>query len=79
MNGGVRCWGDNTSKQLGDDTSGVRSYPPEIDVVTGAQAVVAGAGHSCALLTTGRVVCWGSGASANEYRSMPTPELEICP
>lgn len=62
-NGGVRCWGDNRSGQLGDGTNISRATPPATDVLTGATAITAGGGsgydHACALLSDGRVSCWG--------------------
>jgi alpha-tubulin suppressor-like RCC1 family protein len=63
--GGVRCWGSNQWGQLGDDTSlgSYRSTPPSTDVLTGVEAIVTGAMHTCALMTTGGVRCWGENSS----------------
>jgi alpha-tubulin suppressor-like RCC1 family protein len=69
--GGVRCWGDDEYGQLGtpyvavngkDYTSG--DVPPSTDVLEGVQAIAAQAGHTCALMNTGGVRCWGSNESA---------------
>jgi len=59
--GAVRCWGLDTSGQLGtgERTDGA---PGRLTVIPGREdvrAVVAGAGHSCALTRGGWVWCWG--------------------
>ena len=58
--GAVLCWGYNNHGQLGDGSTEDRYTP--VDVVglgSGAKAVVAGQGHTCAVKTSGAVVCWG--------------------
>jgi alpha-tubulin suppressor-like RCC1 family protein len=61
--GGVRCWGDNSSGQLGDGTAQMRPQPPDRDVLTGVRSISVGDLHTCALTTTGGVRCWGSNIS----------------
>jgi alpha-tubulin suppressor-like RCC1 family protein len=60
--GGVQCWGNNQSGQLGDG-SGIDKYiqyvPAVSDVFTGAQAIALGTKHTCALTSSGGVRCWG--------------------
>jgi alpha-tubulin suppressor-like RCC1 family protein len=65
--GGVQCWGMSTSGQTGD---GIMPQPGswyQLNVPThvsglssGVAAIGANNEHSCALLTTGAVKCWGS-------------------
>jgi alpha-tubulin suppressor-like RCC1 family protein len=59
--GGVRCWGTNAHGQLGDGTTkDLMIYAlPDRDVLTGVQEVVAGDQHTCAIMTTGGLRCWG--------------------
>ena len=76
--GGVRCWGGNLYGQLGVGyTSGpIYTATAPLDVVglsSGARAITAGIGHSCALMQTGGVKCWGSGALGTVPSSSPVP------
>lgn len=58
--GGVKCWGRNDFGQLGDGTNTNRTAPVEVAGLTGSvSAVSAGHMHTCAVMTTGSVKCWG--------------------
>ena len=58
--GGVKCWGANTSGQLGDGTTTQRVTPVAASgLASGVQTLAAGEGHTCALTTDGGVKCWG--------------------
>jgi len=58
--GGVECWGNNLSGQLGEGTfdSG-HLMPPAMPAITGATAIAAGSNHTCAILSSGSLRCWG--------------------
>jgi alpha-tubulin suppressor-like RCC1 family protein len=59
-NGGVKCWGWNTSGQIGDGTNINRNIPTNvIGLESGIAAVSAGGDHTCALTSSGEVKCWG--------------------
>ena len=65
----LNCWGRNSYGQIGDNTTTTRRVPVEVDNITTATQVSAGGGtggntyeHSCALLSTGAVSCWGYNA-----------------
>jgi alpha-tubulin suppressor-like RCC1 family protein len=71
--GGVQCWGNNGSGQLGD---GATTNPDAGTLVTvsglsGATAVFAGNGYSCALLSGRSVMCWGEN-TAGQNSKTPT-------
>lgn len=68
-NGRIKCWGTNISGQLGAGDVRSRGDEPEemgdalpfVDLGAGVRAVAlaAGSGHTCALLESGDVKCWG--------------------
>jgi alpha-tubulin suppressor-like RCC1 family protein len=67
--GGAKCWGDNTNGILGDGTSTGRAWASDVTGLASGVATVAvskawdgldpGVAHSCALMTSGAVHCWG--------------------
>ncbi len=71
----VRCWGRNSSGQLGDDTTDDRTVAVSVltaddgdpDTVriplSGVLHLAAGANHTCAVMTDGKVTCWGANSS----------------
>jgi alpha-tubulin suppressor-like RCC1 family protein len=63
-NGGVKCWGYNSSGRLGDGSTTTRLTPVDVtDLGSGVQAISAGYQHTCALTTGGGVKCWGANFS----------------
>ena len=59
----VKCWGDNSTGQLGDGTTTNRPRPKTVPGLSGVTQLSLGDGHSCALLSDGTVKCWGKNYS----------------
>ncbi|NQW60229.1 hypothetical protein HQ459_05540 [bacterium] len=58
--GTVWCWGLNTSGQLGDGTTTLRSRPVQVTGLSGITSVESSSDYSCALKSDGTVWCWGN-------------------
>jgi len=79
--GAVMCWGHNGSGQLGDGLRvDRRAATPVAGLAAGVSAIAAGNNHTCALKSTGAVVCWGSNENGElgdgtelGRRPVPTP------
>ena len=57
--GGVRCWGDGRSGELGNGAAIEASTTVAVSGLEGVTAVAAGGNHTCALRPDGTVWCWG--------------------
>jgi alpha-tubulin suppressor-like RCC1 family protein len=76
--GRVLCWGDNSNGQLGDGTTSNSAAAVAVAVsgISRAVAITAGPYHTCALLSGGRVMCWGQGGEGelgNGVGDSPVP------
>lgn len=82
--GTVRCWGTRADGRVGDvmpkaPTPGVlgsieEAAPPTAPRGVGsARSIGAGMSHTCALLTSGSVSCWGTNTGDELGRGRPSP------
>lgn len=59
--GAIKCWGANSSGQLGNATTDSSDRPVEVSQLRQpAQAISSGELHTCAVVQGGEVWCWGS-------------------
>ncbi|WP_436637692.1 chromosome condensation regulator RCC1 [Microbaculum sp. FT89] len=63
--GGVRCWGDNSSGQIGDGNAPNNAHVPMavVGLASGVTAIDAGFHSACAVTAAGTVKCWGDNSS----------------
>lgn len=61
-NNKLKCWGNNTSGQVGDGTTTTYDQPVDVDAGTDYSKISVGKTHTCGLSTTGEVKCWGDNA-----------------
>ncbi len=61
VDGTVQCWGKNDYGQMGNggNSSSYSTRPTGVTGITSAVSVSAGRYHSCAVLASGAVQCWG--------------------
>ena len=61
--GAVKCWGSNTSGELGDNSTANRNAPVDVSgLSSGVSAIAAGGNHTCAFTSAGAAKCWGYNA-----------------
>lgn len=61
--GMATCWGSNADGQLGNGTTTNSFTPiPVTSLLSGVAKIASASSHSCALLTSGAVKCWGYNA-----------------
>ena len=86
--GGVKCWGNNFSGNIGDATDN-NNRPTPVDVVglssgvialsAGGESSIQTGGHACAVTSVGGVKCWGSNDfgesdwTKSDHRSLLVP------
>jgi hypothetical protein len=82
--GGLQCWGGNDHGEIGDGTKQDRLRAVDVPGLTsGVASVAAGYDHTCALMDTGSVKCWGNnktgelgiGNTTNQLSPVAVPGL----
>lgn len=57
--GSIKCWGYNSSGQLGDGSTTSRNTPVTVSGISNATAISARTANACALISGGTIKCWG--------------------
>ena len=83
-NGSLWCWGFNDHGQVGNGSNqSVISTPTLVAGISNVTAIASGGSHTCALLSTGFVKCWGAndwgqlGDGTRDEKWSPTAVLGI--
>lgn len=77
--GSARCWGSNTSGQLGTGDTEPSISPRDVVDLSDAERISAGFGHTCALRSGNVASCWGEndrgqlGDGTTAPRTQPVP------
>lgn len=79
--GKVKCWGGNSTGQLGDGTTTNSTSPVVVKEVSNAVAIATGVAHTCVVLSRGTVKCWGTDSFAGRgkiygFRSLTPIEID---
>jgi alpha-tubulin suppressor-like RCC1 family protein len=67
----VKCWGDNNAGELGNglpsgDNSGDWVVPTDVPGLSGVEQLDIGDRHTCAILSSGALTCWGSNGQGEQ-------------
>ena len=72
--GSMTCWGENGSGQIGNGSTDDALTPSAVTgLASNATFACAGVSHSCALLDTGGVMCWGANDEGQLGNGTTTP------
>jgi len=59
----VKCWGDNSTGQLGNGTEIASALPLPVLNLMGVTSLSTGYGYACAVVSGGTAKCWGDNSS----------------
>jgi len=78
--GTVSCWGANLNGQLGDNSTTLSSVPTPTQPLGGpAIAISSNVDHTCAILDTGSLVCWGKNDEGQVGTGSNSPDKILVP
>jgi alpha-tubulin suppressor-like RCC1 family protein len=75
--GEARCWGWGTDGRLGNgDPQSIKLAPVAVNGISTAAQIAAGGDHTCALLQSSQVKCWGAGGRGQLGHGIAPPRAE---
>jgi alpha-tubulin suppressor-like RCC1 family protein len=80
--GTVKCWGEGSTCQIGFQINGACTssiHPVAIAGLTDAVAISAGDDHTCAILSTGKMRCWGDNTYGELGTGSTSPRESVTP
>ncbi|MEY4615249.1 MAG: hypothetical protein RJB66_209 [Pseudomonadota bacterium] len=75
--GTLKCWGRNTSGQLGDPTINSTNTPLTIDTSNSYAQIAAGFSHTCGITTGGTLRCWGDNSWGQVGHQSPGTKIDL--
>lgn len=80
VDGSIKCWGSNDFGQLGDGSRTPRNAPVRVNSLGGpAIAISAGWAHTCALMASGTLRCWGWNGHSQLGTGSNSPGMYLTP
>ncbi|TKD09794.1 hypothetical protein [Polyangium fumosum] len=73
----VRCWGWNTSGQLGTASGNWQDKPTTVVSLVGAKEVSVGGRHTCAVTSQGELYCWGANDMGQCGLGTPSEKVDM--
>jgi alpha-tubulin suppressor-like RCC1 family protein len=76
--GGAKCWGNNAFGQLGNASTTNSNAPANVSgLSSGVLAIGSGYAHTCALVSSGGVKCWGQNTYGQLGRTSATSTTPV--
>lgn len=76
----AKCWGDNSTGQLGSGTKTASALPLPVINLMGVTSLSTGYGYACAVVSGGTAKCWGdnsSGQLGDQSTSLSSTPVEV--
>ncbi len=80
VSGGVKCWGANSNGELGNGSISENHSPVSVSGLSATVVTISsGVAHTCAVLQTGKIQCWGYNSNGQLGNGSNTSTLATPP